>query len=121
PAASCFFKSSGSASASTLRPTASADAGTYAAVLLASDRFVQLKCVAPKCLAAKGVIAKYLSSLIDHRLGVAINLVINIVLRRWSSRSNDGAKQRHCAKRHDYQYFPLALEKTAASCKDAAF
>ena len=82
---------------------------------------MQLKRVTPECLTAKGVIAKYLSPLIDHRLGVAINLGINIVLRRRSSKSNDGAKQRHCAKRHDYQYFPLALDKTAASCKDAAF
>src|SRR5262249_7316650 len=82
---------------------------------------MQLKRITPECLAAKGVIAKYLSPLIDHRLGVAINLGINTVLRRWSSGSNDGSKQCHCAKRRDYWKFRLALQQAAASCDDVLF
>src|SRR5215471_12471356 len=78
---------------------------------------MQLKRVAPERLAAKGIIAKYLSPLIDHRLGMPINFGINTVLGRWSSRRN--SKQCHCAKRRDYQYFRLALHQVAASCNDA--
>jgi len=88
PAAGCFFKASGHASASTLSPTDNAVLGEPPGPtppFLAGNGLVQLQCITPEGLAAECVVAKGLFTLIKHRLRVAGVLDVDALLRGCSS------------------------------------
>ncbi|MGO9686493.1 MAG: hypothetical protein ACLPTZ_28615 [Beijerinckiaceae bacterium] len=50
---------------------------------------MQVQCVAPEPLAAEGVVTKYFSALVEHRLGMACDLGIETGTTRRGGRDHD--------------------------------
>ena len=109
PAASCFFNASGSASASTLRPTESAvlgeTPGPTPPFFSPAMALCSCKRVAPERLAAEGVVAEGLLALLEHRLRVARDLgVVGALARRRAFRRGRHRNTEHTSDgrgRHD--------------------